>query len=236
MNLQLQSRVVLVTGGASGIGEAIVQTLAAEQAIPCILDRDEEAGKRLVKRLRSLRSEAYFFPLELSDPDACEYTVQQVAASAGRIDGIVNNAGINDDVGLARGNHHRFLQSLHNHLGHCYSICRAGLPALKRFGGSIVNILSKTAFTGEGNASGYAAVNGARSGLVTGLADELKPYNIRVNGIVVAGCQAPLGRRCTSPREVANMTAFLLSPVAAAINRQTIFVDGGYVHLDRSIR
>ncbi|QEC42602.1 SDR family NAD(P)-dependent oxidoreductase [Pseudobacter ginsenosidimutans] len=236
MNLQLQSQVILVTGGAGGIGEAIVQTLAAERAIPCVLDRNEENGERLVQRLLSLRSEAYFFPLELSDPEACEYTVHQIVARIGRIDGIVNNAGVNDDIGLAKGDHHRFLQSLENNVGHYYSISRAALPALKRTGGNIVNIISKTAFTGQGNTSGYAAANGARSGLVTGLADELKPYQIRVNGIVVADTQAPLGKRCTSPREVANMTAFLLSSVSAAINRQTIFVDGGYVHLDRSIR
>lgn len=236
MNLQLQCRVILVAGSASGIGEAIVQTLAAEQAIPCILHNDEENGKRLVAQLRSIRSEAHFFPVELPDAEACEEVVQLIAARLGRIDGIVNNTGPDDGVGLAQGEHHRFLQSLHNHVGHYYSISRAGLPALKRAGGSIVNIISKTAFTGGGNTSGSAAANGARSGLVTGLAEELKPYHIRVNGIVVADGKVPLGKRCTTSREVADMAAFLLSPVSAAINRQTIFVDGGYVHLDRSIR
>lgn len=236
MNLQLQSRVILVTGGASGISEAIVQSLAAEKAIPCILGDDKENGKRLTEQLRPLRSEAYFFQLDLSDPEACEYTIHQVAAQLGRIDGIVNNAGIDDDTGLTKGDHHRFLQSLKNNVGHYYSISRAALPALKRSGGSIVNIISRTAFTGQGNTSGYTAVNCARSGLVAGLADEMKPCHIRVNGIVVAESRASLGKRCTTPHEVANMTAFLLSPVSAAINRQSIFVDGGYVHPGRSIR
>lgn len=236
MNLQLQCRVILIAGGDNDAGEAIVQTLAEEQAIPCILHNDEENGKRLVDKLRSLRSEANFFPVDLSDPEACEAIVQLIAGRLGRIDGIVNNTGPDDGVGLAKGDHHRFLQSLRNHVGHYYSISRAGLPALKRSGGSIVNIISKTAFTGGGNTSCSAAANGARSGLVTGLAEELKPYHIRVNGIVVADGKAPLGKRCTTAREVANMAAFLLSPVSAAITRQTIFVDGGYVHLDRSIR
>src|SRR5690606_7148804 len=153
----------------------------------------------------------------------------------GRIDGLVNNAGVNDGVGLESGNYEKFLASLHKSLIHYYLLAHHALPALKTSRGSIVNIGSKTAETGQGNTSGYAAANGGRNALTREWAVELLPYRIRVNAVIVAECatpqydtwiqtlpdpeqtlreitdRIPLEKRMTMPEEVANTVVFLLS-------------------------
>jgi L-fucose dehydrogenase len=133
------------------------------------------------------------------------------------------------------------------------------LPFLKLSRGAIVNIASKTAETGQGNTSGYAAANGGRNALTREWAVELLKYKIRVNSIVVSECwtpqyadwikketgaeeklkyikeKIPLEKRMTTPEEIANMAVFLLSEKSSHTTGQLIHVDGGYVHLDRAI-
>jgi L-fucose dehydrogenase len=133
------------------------------------------------------------------------------------------------------------------------------LPHLKESRGSIVNIASKTAITGQGGTSGYASSKGAILALTREWAAELLDYGIRANAIVPAEVMTPLYRqwldtfpnpgekleailrkiplekRMTTPDEIAAMVVFLLSARAAHITAQHIFVDGGYVHLDRSL-
>jgi NAD(P)-dependent dehydrogenase (short-subunit alcohol dehydrogenase family) len=177
----------------------------------------------------------------------------------GKIDGLVNNAGVNDGVGLETGSYNAFLASLHKNIVHYYLLAHHALPALKRSNGAIVNIGSKTAETGQGGTSAYAAANGGRNALTREWAVELLKYNIRVNAIIVAECwtplyekwiatlpnpkeklaeiesKIPLGNRMTTAEEIANMTAFLLSERSSHTTGQLIHVDGGYVHLDRGL-
>ena len=110
----------------------------------------------------------------------------------GRIDGLVNNAGVNDGVGLANGSYEKFMQSLHANLIHYYLMAQACLPYLIKTKGAIVNIGSKTAETGQGGTSAYAASNGGRNALTREWAVELLPHNIRVNAVIVAECFTPL--------------------------------------------
>ncbi len=110
----------------------------------------------------------------------------------GRIDALVNNAGINDGVGLASGSYEAFMQSLHRNLVHYYLMAHHALPWLKESHGPIVNISSKTAETGQGNTSAYAAANGGRNALTREWAVELLPWRIRVNAIIVAESWTPL--------------------------------------------
>lgn len=257
MNLELQGRVVLITGGAQGIGAAIARACAAEQAIPVLVDRDIEATRRLQAELAGQGRQVGAILCDLTDPAACRAAVEQAASLQGRIDALVNNAGVNDRVGLELGNPDEFQQSLHRNLLHYYAMAHHALPHLRRAGGNILNLASKTALTGQGGTSGYVAAKGAILALTREWAVELLPYGLRVNAIVPAevmtplyqawlagfpdpaaqlaaiSARIPLGRRLTQPEEIAAMAAFLISPRASHITGQHVFVDGGYVHLDR---
>jgi L-fucose dehydrogenase len=259
MDLQLQDKIIIVTGGAKGIGEGISRVLASEGAIPVIIGRNEQDNRALASELQSAGARADYVTAELSEPEACEAAVKSVLRCFGRIDGIVNNAGQNDGVGLEHGNYEAFMASLHRNLVHYYLIVHHSLPALKMSKGAIVNITSKTAETGQGNTSAYAAANGGRNALTREWAVELLKYGIRVNGIVVAECwtpqyekwittlsapeeklkeitdRIPLGGRMTTSLEIANAVAFLLSEKSSHTTGQLLHVDGGYVHLDRAL-
>ncbi|MES2278598.1 MAG: SDR family oxidoreductase [Bacteroidota bacterium] len=259
MDLQLKDKVIIVTGGAKGIGEGICRVLAAEGAIPVIIGRGEKDNLLVVDSIRAAGGQAWQVVAELANPDDCKQAIDAVMAQFGRIEGVVNNAGVNDGVGLEDGNYERFIASLHKSLVHYYLIVHYALPALKASKGSILNISSKTAETGQGHTSGYAAANGGRNALTREWAVELLKYDIRVNAIVVAECwtpqyaswiktlpnpeeklkeitsRIPLEQRMTTAEEIANTTAFLLSAKASHTTGQIIYVDGGYVHLDRAL-
>jgi L-fucose dehydrogenase len=125
---------------------------------------------------------------ELTSPEECKKAVDAVTSKFNRIDGVVNNAGVNDGVGLEKGSYEKFIESLHKNLVHYYLIVHHSLPQLINSKGSIVNITSKTAETGQGNTSAYAASNGGRNALTREWAVELLKYGIRVNAVVVAEC------------------------------------------------
>lgn len=259
MDLLLKDKVFIVTGGAKGIGEGICRVLAAEGAIPVIVGRNEKDNQLLLDSITAAGGKAFQVVAELSRPDECKQAVEATLAKFGRIDGVVNNAGVNDGVGLEDGDYERFIASLHKTLVHYYLVVHYALPALKASKGSILNISSKTAETGQGHTSGYAASNGGRNALTREWAVELLKYNIRVNAIVVAECwtpqyanwiktlpnaeeklkeitsRIPLGNRMTTAEEIANTTAFLLSERSSHTTGQIIHVDGGYVHLDRAL-
>lgn len=259
MDLQLRDKVILVSGGAKGIGEGICRTLAAEGAIPVIIGRCADDNQKAIAAIEATGGRAYSILAELTQPEACRRAVQEAAGLLGRIDGLINNAGVNDGVGLESGNYKAFMDSLHKNLVHYYLLAHYALPYLKNARGSIVNISSKTAETGQGNTSAYAAANGGRNALTREWAVELLPYGIRVNAVVVAECytplyaswlntftepeaqlakiaaKIPLEKRMTTAEEIAQMVAFLLSQRSSHTTGQLVYVDGGYVHLDRAL-
>ncbi len=256
MDLELKDKVIIVTGGAKGIGEGIVKALAAEGAIPVIIGRNVDDNK---KTLSEMAPGGFQVTAELSAPDECARAVEEVLKKFGRIDGLVNNAGVNDGVNLENGSYAAFMESLHKNLIHYYLVAHHALPALIKSKGSIVNIGSKTGETGQGGTSAYAAANGGRNALTREWAVELLKYGIRVNAVIVAECftplyekwiktvanpdetlkkitdRIPLGNRMTTAEEIANMVIFLLSERSSHTTGQLIHVDGGYVHLDRAI-
>lgn len=259
MDLGLAKKIILVSGGARGIGEGIVRRLAAEGAVPVIIGRNKEDNQNLVEELKALQQMAYAVTAELNEPKECERAVAEALAFEGRIDGLVNNAGLNDGVSLEHGTYEKFVASLHSNLVHYYLLAHYALPALIKSKGSIVNIGSKTAETGQGGTSAYAAANGGRNALTREWAVELLKYGIRVNAVIVAECMTPmyerwletlanpeekrreitaripLEHRMTTAEEIANMTVFLLSERSSHTTGQLIHVDGGYVHLDRAL-
>ena len=259
MDLELREKVILVTGGAKGIGESISKLLAKEGAQVVIIGRNEADNADVVNTIVRDGGKAFQVQAELSMPQQCREAVKIAVEKFGRIDGLVNNAGINDGVGLEKGDYESFIKSLHSNLVHYYLMAHHALPELIKAKGSIVNISSKTAETGQGNTSAYAASNGGRNALTREWAVELLKYGIRVNAVVVAECytplykkwvnslpnpeeklaqitaKIPLGNRMTAAEEIANTVAFLLSERSSHTTGQLVYVDGGYVHLDRAL-
>ncbi len=259
MDLQLKDKVVIVTGGAKGIGAAIVQACAAEDAIPIIVGRDAEAGEQLQARLQANGAACGLITVDLTSPESCLQSVEQILKIYGRIDALVNNAGRNDKIGLEHGSVNEYVASLNRNLVHYYGMAHYALPHLKRSRGAIVNIGSKTAVTGQGSTSGYASSKGAIMALTREWAAELLPYGIRVNTVIPAEVMTPLYRkwldtfpnpeeklktilskipleqRMTTSEEIAAMVVFLISGRSSHTTGQHLFVDGGYVHLDRAL-
>ncbi|MEQ7874487.1 SDR family oxidoreductase [Sphingomonas sp. ASV193] len=249
MNLELAGNVVIVTGGSSGIGAAAIAGLADEGALPVNVCREPPAGED--------RS-ALTIIGELSDDRLCADAVGRTLEKFGRIDGLVNNAGANDRVGLDR-SPADFRRSLDGNLVHYFAMAHHAADALRASRGAIVNVASKTALTGQGSTSAYAAAKGAILSLTREWAVDLVADGVRVNAVVPAEvatplyerwlgsfpdpeakrgaitANIPLHREMTSPAQVADTILFLLSARAGHTTGQWLFVDGGYVHLDRAL-
>ncbi len=259
MNLKLKDKVYVVTGGASGIGQAITENLVNENAIPFIIDKNEKSVETTVRSIKEKNKKVYHYIADLTHYDQCQKALEFIKNEGKSIKGLVNNAGINDRIGLEKGTPEKFLKSYHRNAAHYYYMAQLCLPELKKVKGSIVNISSKVASTGQGGTSGYAAATGARNALTREWAVELLKYGIRVNAVVVAECftplykkwvssfddpqkkineiesRIPLKNRMTKTSEIASTVLFLLSEKSGHTTGQLIHVDGGYTHLDRAI-
>ncbi|MGK3134499.1 SDR family oxidoreductase [Pantoea trifolii] len=257
MNLFLQDKVIIVTGGGSGIGAAISRLLAEEGAIPVIVS-NAQPDEMWLAALRELQPQSEVLLADLCDEHNCQQAVEAVQQQFGRIDGLVNNAGVNDGVGLEAGRS-AFVASLEKNLIHYYQMTHFCQQALENSRGSIVNIASKTALSGQGGTSGYCAAKGAILSLTREWALSLRHSGVRVNAVVPAEVMTPLyerwigtfadpqtelekitqriplGQRMTTPQEIANTVVFLLSSRASHTTGEWLSVDGGYLHLDRAL-
>jgi L-fucose dehydrogenase len=259
MDLGIKDKVVVITGGAKGIGEATTRMLADEGAIPVVIDRDAPAAEKLQQELNGQGKENFLMLLEIGEADNCKKAIEQTIEKYGHIDALINNVGVNDNVGLANGSPEAYIESLKKNLFHYYNMAHYALPHLKESKGSIVNVSSKVAVTGQGNTSGYSSAKGAILSLTREWAAELLPFGIRVNALVpsevmtplyrqwlstfenpeeklqIIMSKMPLGKRMTRPEEIAAMVVFLISAQASHITGQHLFVDAGYTHLDRAL-
>ena len=254
MDLGLNGKIVIVTGGAAGIGGAISELLAAEGAVPVIFARRPPDADWLA----SLGPRAGWIAVELSDDDQCRAAVAEAQARFGQIYGLVNNAGVNDGVGIEAGPE-AFRASLNLNLVHYYTLVHLLAEDIKAAAGAIVNISSKTAVTGQGNTSAYVAAKAAQLGLTREWAAAFAPHGVRVNAVIPAEvmtplyarwidsfdapaaklaeitARIPLQQRMTEAAEIAAMSVFALSDKARHLTGQWLFVDGGYTHLDRAL-
>ena len=260
MDLGLKDHVIVVTGGGAGIGEAVSRSCLDEGAKVVVVSRASENVKNFLGKMQREQRSCDFVETHLADSDQCQSAINYVRRTHGRMDGLVNNAGANDGVGLENGDPERFMESLRQNLLHYYAMAHYALPMLKEARGAIVNISSKVALTGQGGTSAYAAAKGAQFALTREWAAELLPFGIRVNTVVPAEVltplykrwletrtdpeaamkkiteRIPLGRRMTEAAEIAAMTVFLLSSRQSGhTTAQHLVVDGGYTHLDRTL-
>jgi len=199
-----------------------------------------------------------FIKTDVTQTDQIQMAVTKIEEYYGRIDGIVNNVGVNDGVNLDA-SIEAFVNSLKLNLISYFAVVKYALPLLKKSKGTILNIGSKVALTGQGGTSGYAAAKGGVLGLTREWAVELIGFGIRSNAVIIAesytpayenwidtmdnGAQKlqsikdkiPLGNRMTTPQEIADTCLFVLSDKSSHTTGQFIYVDGGYVHLDRAL-
>lgn len=262
MDLHLKDKVFIITGGFKGIGRAISLQLAKEGAIPVVLNRKNDVAEEYENTLKEITDNYSIYYIDLNNTAQIAPIVQEVVDKYGKINGIVNNAGRNDNLSLEETSWEDFEKSIHSNLTHYYELVHQSVKYLKESKGSVVNISSKTALTGQGKTSAYAAAKGAILGLTREWAAALAKDDVRANAIVVSeswtplyqdwiktfGDKAeqearlkvitdniPLGKRMTAPEEIANTAAFLLSDRSSHTTGQWVFVDGGYVHLDRAL-
>lgn len=255
MDLGLRDKLVLVTGGAKGIGAATVEAFSAEDCRVVLVDRDTETGTSLEKYLGSRVS---YIEADLTNLEACKKAIEQTVSLFGGLDVLVNNAGFNDGLGLETPPED-FMISLQNNLLHVYAMTHYALPQLRKGPGCLVNLGSKVSETGQGHTSAYAAAKGAISALTREWAVALAPDKIRVNCVIPAECltdqyeqffqsQAkpeaakkaiadivPFEKRLTTPEEIAQTIVFLASDRSSHTTGQLVFVDGGYTHFDRAV-
>jgi L-fucose dehydrogenase len=260
MDLGLEGSVIAVTGGGSGIGQGVSRACLAEGARIVILSHNSEHVQKFLAETQCDGLPCELIVADLGEQDQCKKAIEHIAIRYGRLDGLVNNAGRNDGVGLESGSPERFEASLRSNLTHYYALAHFALPMLKAVRGSIVNISSKVALTGQGDTSAYAAAKGAQLALTREWAAELIQYGIRVNAVLPAevltplyeswvgnqpqpkavlkriSSQIPLEGRMTTVAEIAAAVVFLLSPTQSGhTTAQHLIVDGGYVHLDRML-
>jgi L-fucose dehydrogenase len=261
LDLGLKDKVILVSGGGAGIGAAITRACLEEGARVVVIGRASANVEAFMEEMRQEGARCELLKAELGEVQQCEEAIAAVRRKYDSIYGLVNNAGANDGVGLEHGSVMRFVESLQQNLVHYYALAHHALPALIESRGSIVNISSKVALTGQGNTSGYAASKGAQLALTREWAAELLPYGVRVNTVLPAEVMTPLyrrwldtfdnpaakletitsriplGHRMTEASEIAAMTVFLLSGKQSGhTTGQHLIVDGGYVHLDRALK
>ncbi|MEM9983621.1 MAG: SDR family oxidoreductase [Bacteroidota bacterium] len=260
MDLGLKDKVVLITGAAGirgSIGQTMLVNLAKEGAIPAVIDRNQR-GFEYVSELQAQGVDAMFAQTDATNTDQIKASVESVIEKYGRIDAVINNVGVNDGAGLDA-SIEDFVASLKLNLISYFAVVKYALPKLIESQGNILNVGSKVALTGQGGTSGYAASKGGVLALTREWSVDLISHGIRVNALIIAESWTPayenwiktlddpegalqkiqrtipLHGRMTHPQEISDTALFLISGKSSHTTGQFVFVDGGYVHLDRAL-
>jgi NAD(P)-dependent dehydrogenase (short-subunit alcohol dehydrogenase family) len=243
----LEQRTVLVTGGASGIGAAIVEAFCEQGSRVAFLDRDETAAAALIKRLGD--DAPLFLSCDLTDIAALRRAISRVAGELGPITILVNNAARDDRHAIEAVTPEMWDNIMAVNLRHQFFAAQAVIDGMVASGGgSIVNLGSISWLVGQGGMPGYLSAKAAITGLTRALARDLGPRNIRVNSVLpgwtmterqIALWLTPeaeedlMARQCLKrklmPRDIANMVLFLAADDSAMCTNQSYIVDGGWV-------
>src|SRR5262245_2063432 len=249
---RLRGKVAAVTGGASGIGEATVRRFVAEGAKVAFADRDAERGKRVAAEIEASGGQAVFVEAHVQRESEATAFVQQAAGRFGRLDVLVNNAGIRKYHTVVEASEESWDEILGVNLKG-YAFCaKAAIPLIRQAGGgSIVNVASVRSVTSVGKTTQYDTTKAAVAGLTRGLAADHAAEGIRVNAVCPGPIFTPFHERRTrelgrtleqyredaargtllrrhgTPEEVAACILFLASADASYVTGTLLFVDGG---------
>jgi NAD(P)-dependent dehydrogenase (short-subunit alcohol dehydrogenase family) len=246
----LEDRVVVVTGGSSGIGEAIVEAFAMQNALVVFLDIQDDASERLIQRLELAGLKApVFYHCDLTDIDALQKTASDLLVKFPRVDVLVNNAGNDTRHSMEEVTSDYWDQSMAVNLKHYFFTMQALVPAMRSAGrGSIINMGSVSWIISTPDLPVYVTAKAAIVGMSRTFARQLGGDNIRVNcvmpGAVLTERQKQLWftdaykarilanqslKRMILPEEVARLVVFLASDDSSAITNQSYVIDGGWV-------
>lgn len=251
--MQLNGKVCLITGGAAGIGKATAVKFAQEGAVVVVADMDEDAGQALTKELGN---GVLFYKVDVTDREAVQAWVDDVVAKLGRVDVLVNNAGITRDGLFIKYKEGQLVSQMSEqdfdlvikvNLKGVFNCAQAVSPQMiAQGGGVILNASSIVGLYGNFGQTNYAATKFGVIGMTKTWSRELGRYNIRVNAVCPGfiltemvqkmpekilenlASKTPLGRM-GKPEDVANLYAWLASDEASYIHGTAISIDGGMV-------
>ena len=245
----LKGKTVLITGGASGIGAALVEAFAEQGAKVGFLDRDEAAGTALADTLTAQGRQARFVPLDLRDTEKLRAGIETVRAELGPITVLVNNAAHDERHATEEVTEAYFDDRVATNFKHQFFASQAVLPDMKAAGGGAIICMSSISWmAGFGGMALYTASKSAVIGLIRSLARDFGPFNIRVNAIspgwIMTQRQLDLWltpeadamrqerqalKQRLMPADVAKLALFLASDDARVITSQNYIIDGGWV-------
>ncbi|MBQ8563200.1 MAG: 3-oxoacyl-ACP reductase FabG [Firmicutes bacterium] len=242
--MRLKEKIAVITGAAAGIGLAAAKVFLQEGAIVILCDMKEEALREATEQLK-VYGIVKGYALDITDKQSVEAMVAEVAGEFGRVDILINNAGITKDAQFYKMTQEEFDSVINVNLRGTYIITKAVLPyMMKQNYGKIVNASSVSAYNGNFGQCNYAASKAAISGMTRVMGKELGKYGINVNAVAAGTImtemyaaipeevrekklkEVPL-HRYGKPEEVGRLYAFLASDEAAYITSQTITIDGG---------
>jgi 3-oxoacyl-[acyl-carrier protein] reductase len=245
MDFGLKGRNALITGGGRGIGAAIAKDLAKEGADIIITDINEESAVKTLDEISEIGAKAYFFPMNVADMSSVEDSVKRIQSDAGKIDILINNAGITRDTLLIRMKEQDWDFVLDVNLKGVFNCTKAIVPIMmKSRWGRIVNISSVVGCMGNKGQANYSASKAGMIGFTKSCAHEFASRNITVNAIAPGFIMSDMTRVLTEEvqenflsaipikrfgtiEEVANLVSFLSSEKAAYITGQVIGINGG---------
>lgn len=245
----LADKVVLVTGGAAGIGEFIVRAFAAQKSVVAFVDIQKERGEKLAAELTAAGQRAHFSAVDVTDTAGLQKSIGDFAAKLGAINVLINNAAHDERHATETVTAEYWDDRIAVNLKHQFFAAQAVLPGMKAAGGgAIVNFGSTSWMIGQGGMAVYTAAKSAVLGLTRSLARDYGQFNIRVNTVApgwimterqIEKWLTPEGeaelmkRQCLKrrlqPAELAKFTVFLASDEASACTNQNYIVDGGWV-------
>jgi 3-oxoacyl-[acyl-carrier protein] reductase len=247
MTIDLSNQVAIITGASRGIGRAIVHSLSNAGTKVALIARNLDLLSKLKEEISNNKGKAFIFPGDVTDVEFIRNTIQTINKEEGRIDILINNAGITRDTLLMRMKDEDWLNVIHTNLTAAFHTIReVSKIMLRQKYGRIVNITSVVGLTGNRAQANYAASKAGLIGLTKSAAKELATRGITVNAIAPGFIETdmtanlskdikssilqaiPMGK-IGNPEDVANVVLFLCSPLASYITGQTIAVDGGMV-------